>query len=113
VWGRSKLPLGRVVTFEIPAKANPVIKRTIRRFQSAMKRKSQVFRIAKKLKLGFGEVMDRRARQELKTETIFKLRHRNNGTVNLFCDVPQWARYIEYETTRAERELNRHLEEPF
>jgi hypothetical protein len=113
VCGRTRLPVGEVIEFEIPRQADKAIKRTMRRFQSAMKRKSQVFRIAKKLKLDFGEVMNRRSRQELKAETVFKLRHRNNVTLNLFGDVPQWARYIDFEVGKAERQLNRHLDEPF
>jgi hypothetical protein len=113
VCGRERLPVGEFIQFEIPLRADQAIKRTIRRFQSAMKRKSQVCRIAKKLKLNFGEVMDRRARQELQAETVFKLRHRNNGTINLFGDVPQWAKYIDFEVGKAERQLNRHLDEPF
>jgi hypothetical protein len=113
VLGRSRLPLGKVIEFEIPRQAEKVIKRTFRRFQVAMKRKSQVGKLARKLKVSFAEVMNRRAAQELSNEKLFKMRLRNNGTVNLFCDVPQMARYVDWEIEKAERELNRHLERPF
>jgi hypothetical protein len=113
VWGRERLPVGEKCEFVIPQEAYKRIKRTFRRFQVAMNRKSQVGRLAKRLRLGFGEVMDKRQARELKGEKLYTLRLRNNWTVNLFCDVGAMARYVDSEITRAETLLNKHFDEPF
>jgi hypothetical protein len=117
VMGRAHLPVGEKVELEIPKAAYKSIKRCFTRFQKAMKRKSQVLRIAKKEKVSFGDVMNGLARQEYKSSKVYKPRVGNNATVNLFANQEQddwkWLKFMAFEIEKAERQLNRHVEEPF
>jgi hypothetical protein len=117
VLGRKSLPVGEVVEFDIPVQAYHQLMRIGRRFRVSCNRKSQVHRIARKEKVSFAEVMNRRARQELKGHRCYKLRCWNNATQYVFCDLTsdlaKWPDVVDFVVGGVERELNRHLDEPW